>query len=103
MTADPVRVALNGVAAERAAILATLIRVTGEWELAEDCVQDAVERALTRWPVEGVPASPAGMADDGRAQPRDRSAPEADDRAGQAAGGGADGRAQGAPRTTCCG
>ncbi|HET9422730.1 MAG TPA: RNA polymerase sigma factor [Nocardioides sp.] len=60
MTADPVRAALTAVATERAAILATLIRVTGDWELAEDCVQDAVERALSRWPVEGVPASTAG-------------------------------------------
>ena len=60
MTADPVRAALAAVATERAAILATLVRVTGEWELAEDCVQDAVERALSRWPVEGVPESPAG-------------------------------------------
>ncbi len=60
MTGDPVRAALAEVATERAAILATLIRVTGDWELAEDCVQDAVERALSRWPVEGVPATPAG-------------------------------------------
>jgi RNA polymerase sigma-70 factor, ECF subfamily len=59
MTADPVGAALTAVTAERAAILATLIRVTGDWELAEDCVQDAVERALSRWPVEGVPDSPA--------------------------------------------
>jgi RNA polymerase sigma-70 factor, ECF subfamily len=60
MTDDPVRAALAEAATERAAILATLIRVTGDWELAEDCVQDAVERALSAWPVEGVPASPAG-------------------------------------------
>jgi hypothetical protein len=30
------------VAAERAAIIASLIRLTGDWTLAEDCVQDAV-------------------------------------------------------------
>jgi RNA polymerase sigma-70 factor, ECF subfamily len=60
MTDDPVRAALAEAATERAAILATLIRVTGDWELAEDCVQDAVERALSAWPGEGVPASPAG-------------------------------------------
>ena len=59
MTADSVREALTAVAGERAAILATLIRVTGDWDLAEDCVQDAVERALSRWPVEGVPDLPA--------------------------------------------
>ena len=59
MTDNPVRAALTAVADERAAILATLIRVTGDWELAEDCVQDAVERALSHWPVEGVPDTPA--------------------------------------------
>lgn len=39
--------------------MASLIRVTGDWELAEDCVQDAVERALGRWPRDGVPDNPA--------------------------------------------
>lgn len=47
------------VAAERAGMLASLIRLTGDWDLAEDCVQDAVERALVRWPTEGLPRSPA--------------------------------------------
>ena len=46
------------VAAERPAIVATLIRLTGDWDLAEDCVQDAVERALARWSAHGVPAAP---------------------------------------------
>jgi predicted RNA polymerase sigma factor len=43
---------------ERARVLATLIRVTGDIDLAEDAVQDAVVRALQRWPHEGVPANP---------------------------------------------
>ena len=47
------------VAAERARMVASLIRLTGDWDLAEDCVQDAVERALMRWPREGMPRSPA--------------------------------------------
>jgi RNA polymerase sigma-70 factor, ECF subfamily len=47
------------VAAERTRMVASLIRLTGDWDLAEDCVQDAVERALLRWPREGMPRSPA--------------------------------------------
>jgi RNA polymerase sigma-70 factor (ECF subfamily) len=47
------------VSTERVAVVATLIRVTGDWDLAEDCVQDAVEKALARWPVEGAPRNPA--------------------------------------------
>jgi RNA polymerase sigma-70 factor (ECF subfamily) len=55
-----VRQALTAtVAEERLAILATLIRITGDWDLAEDCVQDAVEKALARWPVQGAPRNPA--------------------------------------------
>jgi RNA polymerase sigma-70 factor (ECF subfamily) len=46
------------LASERTAIVANLIRLTGDWDLAEDCVQDAVERALGSWPVAGVPRSP---------------------------------------------
>jgi RNA polymerase sigma-70 factor, ECF subfamily len=46
------------VAAERDAVVAGLIRVTGDWSLAEDCTQDAVERALVRWPVDGIPQAP---------------------------------------------
>ncbi|MCD0482750.1 hypothetical protein LO771_10155 [Streptacidiphilus sp. ASG 303] len=43
---------------ERTRVLATLIRVTGSVDLAEDAVQDAVERALLTWPRDGVPAEP---------------------------------------------
>ena len=40
-------------------MVAALIRLTGDWDLAEEAVQDAVERALTRWPTDGLPSSPA--------------------------------------------
>jgi RNA polymerase sigma-70 factor (ECF subfamily) len=40
-------------------VVAYLIRVTGNWDLAEECAQDAFERALERWPRDGVPTSPA--------------------------------------------
>jgi RNA polymerase sigma-70 factor (ECF subfamily) len=43
---------------ERPRVLATLVRVTGDIDLAEDAVQDAVVRALERWPRDGVPDEP---------------------------------------------
>ena len=39
-------------------VVATLIRTTGDWDLAEECAQDAFARALERWPDDGVPRSP---------------------------------------------
>jgi RNA polymerase sigma-70 factor (ECF subfamily) len=39
-------------------ILATLIRLLGDFELAEDALHDAFRAALERWPNEGVPANP---------------------------------------------
>jgi RNA polymerase sigma factor (sigma-70 family) len=41
-------------------VLATLVRLTGSVDLAEDAVQDAVVRALETWPRDGVPANPRG-------------------------------------------
>ncbi|WP_091615831.1 RNA polymerase sigma factor [Micromonospora mirobrigensis] len=43
---------------ERARILATLVRVTGSLDLAEDATQDAALRALECWPRDGVPDNP---------------------------------------------
>jgi RNA polymerase sigma-70 factor (ECF subfamily) len=43
-----------------ARIVAALIRVTGDWTLAEDCAQEALTHALERWPTDGVPANPGG-------------------------------------------
>jgi RNA polymerase sigma-70 factor, ECF subfamily len=39
-------------------ILATLIRLLGNFELAEDALQDAFRAALEQWPKEGLPANP---------------------------------------------
>ena len=39
-------------------VLATLVRTTGSWDLAEDAVQDAVVRALETWPRDGLPEQP---------------------------------------------
>jgi RNA polymerase sigma-70 factor, ECF subfamily len=43
---------------ERAIVLATLIRQVGDFQLAEDAVQDAFEGAVTAWRRDGVPAKP---------------------------------------------
>jgi RNA polymerase sigma-70 factor, ECF subfamily len=45
---------------EHARVLATLIGVLGDFELAEDALQDAIAAALERWPREGTPANPVG-------------------------------------------
>ncbi len=50
--------ALASAAGERLRIVATLIRVTGNWDLAEDAFQDAVTRALTAWAERGIPDNP---------------------------------------------
>jgi RNA polymerase sigma-70 factor, ECF subfamily len=39
-------------------VVATLIRFTGDWDLAEECAQDAFTLALQRWPRDGVPRRP---------------------------------------------
>jgi RNA polymerase sigma-70 factor (ECF subfamily) len=40
-------------------VLATLIRATRDFQLAEDALQDAIESALTAWRRHGVPDNPA--------------------------------------------
>ncbi|RSN06815.1 RNA polymerase subunit sigma-24 [Nonomuraea sp. WAC 01424] len=44
--------------AEWGTVVATLIRLTGDWDLAEECAQDAFAAALERWPRDGVPERP---------------------------------------------
>jgi RNA polymerase sigma-70 factor (ECF subfamily) len=39
-------------------IVATLIGMTGDWDLAEECAQDAFTAALEAWPRRGVPDMP---------------------------------------------
>ena len=39
-------------------MVATLIRLTGDWDLAEECAQDAFAKAAERWPRDGVPRRP---------------------------------------------
>jgi RNA polymerase sigma-70 factor (ECF subfamily) len=40
--------------------VATLIRIFGDIELAEDAVQEAFALALRKWPVDGLPPNPGG-------------------------------------------
>ena len=44
---------------ERGRLLAMLVRQFGDLDLAEDAASEAIEAALERWPVDGVPATPA--------------------------------------------
>jgi RNA polymerase sigma-70 factor, ECF subfamily len=39
-------------------VLATLIAMTGDWDLAEECAQDAFAQALKSWPGGGIPRRP---------------------------------------------
>jgi RNA polymerase sigma-70 factor, ECF subfamily len=58
---DPARSAAAQAAADAyPRIVAALIRITGDWSLAEDCAQEALTLALARWPTAGVPANPGG-------------------------------------------
>ena len=43
---------------EWARVVATMIRVTGDWDLAEECAQEAFARAVDRWESDGVPDKP---------------------------------------------
>jgi RNA polymerase sigma-70 factor (ECF subfamily) len=57
--ADSVSAAIAGAFRdERAIVLATLIRQVGDFQLAEDAVQDAFEAAVTVWRRDGVPDKP---------------------------------------------
>jgi RNA polymerase sigma-70 factor (ECF subfamily) len=59
--------------AESAPVLATLIRVLGDFQLAEDALQDALTAALETWPQDGLPASPgAWLTTTGRRKALDR-------------------------------
>jgi RNA polymerase sigma-70 factor (ECF subfamily) len=55
--AEPAAAVARAFRDERAAVLATLIRHVGDFELAEDAVQEAFADALATWPRDGVPAN----------------------------------------------
>jgi RNA polymerase sigma-70 factor (ECF subfamily) len=57
--ADGVRAAVDAAFRDEwGRVVATLIRTTGDWDLAEECAQDAFTLALQRWPRDGIPGRP---------------------------------------------
>src|SRR6202041_3121945 len=59
LAAERVQEKLDAVyRSESRRILATLIRLLGDFELAEDALHDAFRAALEQWPKEGLPANP---------------------------------------------
>ena len=55
---DPVATVEQAFREERPAVLATLIRQLGDFQLAEDAVQDAFASAVASWPRDGIPGNP---------------------------------------------
>ena len=58
-TIDPVQEAVNEVYLTHSRrVLATLIRLLGDFDVAEEALQDAFRAALEQWPRDGIPANP---------------------------------------------
>jgi RNA polymerase sigma-70 factor, ECF subfamily len=55
MTVDPIE---HTYRTESRRVLATLIRLLGDFDLAEEAVQEAFAAALERWPLDGLPKNP---------------------------------------------
>ncbi len=72
--ADPVRAAVDSLyRTESRRVLATLIRLLDDFDLAEEALHDAFAAALERWPREGVPRNPrAWLVSAGRFKAIDR-------------------------------
>lgn len=59
MTGEEVRELVDGIyRTESRRVLATLIRLLRDFDLAEDAMHDAFASALRQWPADGVPANP---------------------------------------------
>jgi len=43
---------------ERTRLVAALVRILGDWDLAEELVQEAAVAALEHWPIDGLPRNP---------------------------------------------
>src|SRR6266702_2133832 len=56
---DPVHETVNAVyLSDSRRVLATLIRLLGDFDVAEDALHEAFRAALEQWPRDGVPANP---------------------------------------------
>jgi RNA polymerase sigma-70 factor (ECF subfamily) len=56
---DPVHEAVNAIyVSDSRRVLATLIRLLGDFDVAEEALHDAFRAALEQWPRDGVPANP---------------------------------------------
>jgi RNA polymerase sigma-70 factor, ECF subfamily len=56
---EPVQAAIDAVyVAESRRVLATLIRLLGDFDLAEEALHDAFRAALEQWPRDGIPSNP---------------------------------------------
>jgi RNA polymerase sigma-70 factor (ECF subfamily) len=71
---DAVQEAIDGIyRSESRRVLATLIRLLGDFDLAEEALQDAFVAAAEQWPRDGVPANPrAWLVSTGRFRAVDR-------------------------------
>jgi len=58
VTPDVEAVVASAFRDEWARVLAALIRTTGDWDLAEECAQEAFAQALVKWRRSGVPRKP---------------------------------------------
>ena len=58
MTAEVEAAVADAFHAEWGRVVATLVRLTGDWDLAEESAQDAFTTALERWPGDGIPRRP---------------------------------------------
>jgi len=58
VTAEVEAAVADAFHAEWGRVVATLVRLTGDWDLAEECAQDAFATAVERWPGDGIPRRP---------------------------------------------
>jgi RNA polymerase sigma-70 factor (ECF subfamily) len=72
--AEDIRATIDALyRAESRRVLATLIRLLGDFDLAEEALHDAFATAVERWPVEGTPRNPrAWLVSTGRFKSIDR-------------------------------